>query len=348
MADIHRLPNIKEVERQASEWIARLNADDVSVEDRSRFEVWLRLHPLHARTYEELLGTWRQFTAAAPLTRAAPAARSVERPGARYWPQRWRALAVVMSAIAATVLLGFYLHSLTADAAFETAPGERATVSLQDGSRLQLNSGSRVRVDYSLRSRVIYLERGEAFFNVAHNASRPFWVTTGNSWVRAVGTAFDVYLNGEGVRVTVHEGTVKLGPAEHLLPAALSENTLKQASAVLTAGEQADLKGKWTTTRRLSKEELARAAAWQDGWLYVENRNLCEVVAELNRYTPRQLILDDAHLCSLPVGGAFQASPQGAEALLSLLEADFGARIHHDGDHVYIQGPANPSVPLQQ
>lgn len=320
MADIHRLPNIKEVEREASEWIARLDADDVSAEDRARFAVWRHSHPLHARAYEELLGTWRELTQAAPATHAVAATAPIQRTSAWYRTQRWPRIALAMSGMVAAVLLGFYLHSLTMAARFETAPGERATLSLPDGSSLQLNSDSRVHVDYSLRSRVVHLERGEAFFTVAHNVNRPFWVTAGDTRVRAVGTAFGVYRNGKGVEVTVHEGTVKLG------------------SALLTAGEQAQLDGRVTTTRKLSEHELARAAAWQNGWVYVENKKLCDVISELNRYTPRQLVVEDAQLCLLSVGGAFQANPQGAEALLIMLEQNFGARIRRGGDRAYIQG----------
>lgn len=336
MADIHRLPDIKEVEREASEWVARLDAEDVSAEDRARFEVWRHSHPLHARTYEELLGTWRELTAAAPLIQSASRTRSQEQPRVANAPQRWRKLAMAASVMIAAVWLGFYLHSLTTEATYQTALGERATISLPDGSTLQLNSDSRVRVDYSLRSRVIHLQRGEAIFEVAHNNNRPFWVTTGSSWVRAVGTAFGVYLNRKGVRVTVHEGVVKLGTADGLLPATLS------------AGDQADLDGRVTTTRKLSAQELARAAAWREGWVYVENDTLCDVIAELNRYTPCQLVLEDAQLCSLSVGGAFQANPRGAEALLRMLEMNFGARIRRGPDRAYIQGAANPSAQFQQ
>lgn len=348
MADIHRLPDIKEVEREASEWVARLDAEDVCAEDRARFEVWRHSHPLHARTYEELLATWRELTAAAPLIQCVAHTRSHEQSRVGNAPQRWRKWAMAASVVVAAVLLGFHLHSLTTEATYQTALGERATISLPDGSTLQLNSDSRVRVDYSLRSRVIHLQRGEAIFKVAHNINRPFWVTTGSSWVRAVGTAFGVYLNRKGVRVTVHEGVVKLGTADRLLPATLSEEMLKEASAVLASGDQADLEGRVTTTRKLSAQELARAAAWQDGWVYVENNTLCDVIAELNRYTPRQLVLEDAQLCSLSVGGAFQANPRGAEALLNMLEMNFGARIRRGDDRTYIQGATNPSAQLQQ
>lgn len=338
MADIHHLPNIKEVEREASEWIARLTADDVCTEDQTRFDAWLNAHPLHARTYEGLQRTWQEYADLGSWVRLAAVTSSA---GAvdeasqtrRVWP-RW-AMAAAM--LVAAVLLGFHLHSLTSDAMFQTALGERATISLPDGSTLMLNSNSKVRVDYSLRSRIIHLERGEAFFKVAHNASRPFWVTTGNKWVRAVGTAFNVFVNPKGVQVTVHEGTVKVGLEGRLLSASLSDETLSQASAELHSGEQADVQDGVTTTRKLSSEALVRAGGWRDGWLYFEQQNLCAVVDELNRYTSHRLVLQDPQLCSLAVGGAFQANPQGAEALLIMLEHNFDAHVRRDDGHAYIQ-----------
>ncbi len=347
MADIHHLPNIKEIEREASEWIARLTADDVCAEDHSRFNAWLTAHPVHARTYEGLYRTWQEYTELGSLVRltavtSSPVpAEDVPR-RRRTWP-RW---AVAAGAVIAAVLLGLHLHSLIAEATFRTALGERATVTLPDGSTLMLNSNSRVRVDYSLRSRVIHLEHGEAFFKVAHDAGRPFWVTTGDKWVRAVGTAFNVYLNSGSVQITVHEGTVKVGAEGHLLPASLSDDTLKQVSAVLNSGEQADMQDRVTTTRRLSREALVRAGAWRDGWLYFEQQNLCAVVNELNRYTARQLVLQDPGLCGLAVGGAFEANPQGAEALLILLKHNFDAQIRRDGNRTYIQAVA--SLPSQK
>src|SRR5262245_53744472 len=69
MADLHRLPSIEEAEREASEWIARLNAVNVSAEDRARFEAWRNAHPRHARAYEELAATWRRFADAGQLVR---------------------------------------------------------------------------------------------------------------------------------------------------------------------------------------------------------------------------------------------------------------------------------------
>src|SRR3546814_15764523 len=70
MSDVHQLPDVEAVRLQASEWIARLNADDVNAEDRVRFEAWRAAHPRNARAYDELMATWPRFPAAGRAVRA--------------------------------------------------------------------------------------------------------------------------------------------------------------------------------------------------------------------------------------------------------------------------------------
>jgi ferric-dicitrate binding protein FerR (iron transport regulator) len=72
MAEVHRhrLLDMEDAERQASEWIARLNADDVSGDDWTCFELWRASHQLHASAYNELVATWYVFTTAEPLVHA--------------------------------------------------------------------------------------------------------------------------------------------------------------------------------------------------------------------------------------------------------------------------------------
>src|ERR1700741_5315359 len=165
MVEVHRLPDTDRIEREASEWIARLNADDVSVDDRARFEVWRRAHSSHARAYEELSETWRAFNAAGPLVRAVSFGHSMNEAAKVVRPRRlwlWAAAATV-----AIVAAGLAWYNLRAPGTtFETAIGEHAAISLPDGSTLELNSNSLARVDYAERARVIHLERGEAFFKV--------------------------------------------------------------------------------------------------------------------------------------------------------------------------------------
>jgi ferric-dicitrate binding protein FerR (iron transport regulator) len=79
--------------------------------------------------------------------------------------------------------------------------------------------------------------------------------------------------------------------------------------------------------------------------VYFENQPLSDVIAELGRYTPVRLIVDDEKLLQLPVGGTFQANPQGAEALLNMLEQGFGLRLRREADRVLIEAPPNPPSP---
>lgn len=368
MADLHRLPSIEDAEREASEWIARLNADDVSTEDRERFEAWRKAHPRHARAYEELSATWRQFTDAGQLVRAvalgtalnastqhairqsvadasnsppASASRSDQRSQPRRMASRTIALFATAASLAIIALGGWWwLDTLHPRTLFQTAIGERASIELPDGSALELNSNSLARVDYSEQARVIRLERGEAFFKVEHDTARPFWVVAGRSWVRAVGTAFNVYVRDSGVRVTVSEGTVKVAPSSsgNSTPSDLA--LAAEAVAVLTAGEQVDVSGAASEVRALPPVELNRAIAWRTGTLYFENRRLGEVVDELSRYTTLEIVVEDDALRELPVGGTFQSDAEGAEALLTLLKDGFGLHVRRDGRTAYIESGA--------
>jgi len=183
-----------------------------------------------------------------------------------------------------------------------------------------LNSNTTVRVDYSARRRIVRLDRGEAYFSVAHDVNRPFWVTSESYWVRAVGTQFDVYRKTTGVQVTVNEGSIKAGASPRLVPAIDADESGRQVLATLTAGQQADLSGASATTRELSPEDLVQAIGWRGGTLHFANRPLADVVAQLNRYTSQRIILEGDSLRELPVGGTFHASPQGAETLVGVTE----------------------------
>lgn len=329
MTEVHRLPDVEETEREASEWIARLNADDASEEDQARFEAWRRAHPRHARAYEELSATWRQFTDAGPLVRAVATGHALGAvPTLRPVRRRW-ALAAAATVAAAAFGAWWWVDTLAPRTLFQTAIGEHANIELPDGSSLELNSNSRARIDYTEQSRVIRLERGEAFFDVEHDEKRPFWVIAGGSWVRAVGTAFNVYVRSTGVRITVSEGTVKVATNPSSSGEAPSDQRLALAAvSVVAAGQQVDVAGAATEVRSLPPVELTRSVAWRSGTLYFENQRLGDVVDELSRYTTLRVVVDDDALRDLPVGGTFQANSQGAEALLTMLQDGFGLRVH--------------------
>jgi len=178
----------------------------VTPDDRARFEAWLGANAVNAKAYSELSATWQELVKSGPLVRAVyfgQVMNAAASPPAR--SRRW-AVALVAAGIGAMALgVGWNLYRQKVETRFQTAIGEQAAVALPDGSSFDPNTNSRIWVDYSQRQRVIRLERGEAFFKVAHDTQRPFWVRAGDYWVRAVGTAFNVYQGKRKIKMVNEE-----------------------------------------------------------------------------------------------------------------------------------------------
>jgi transmembrane sensor len=332
MAEVHRIPDRDKAELEASEWIARLNADDVSADDRASFEAWRSAHPQNARAYASLRATWQQLAQAGPLVRAVSlghALNDATKPS-RLWSRRTFVATATGIALMGLIVAGYWreVHPATS---FQTAIGEHATVELPDGSSLELNSNSQARVEYSASARVIRLERGEAFFEVAHDTRRPFWVVADRSWVRAVGTAFNVYVRTTSVEVTVSEGTVKVVGGQSAGEAPSDLVLAHEPVSMLHAGQQAEVRGRAAMIKALEPTKLRQSVAWRHGMLYFENEPLGDVVAQMNRYTTTEIEIKEDSLRRLPIGGTFRADPQGAEALLAMLQDGFGLRVERSG-----------------
>jgi transmembrane sensor len=90
MVEAHQLPDMDRVQREASEWIARFNADDVSSDERVRFDEWYGAHARHARTYDEMCATWRAFAAAGLLVRSVALGEAMNQAARQHPPHpRW-------------------------------------------------------------------------------------------------------------------------------------------------------------------------------------------------------------------------------------------------------------------
>jgi transmembrane sensor len=138
----------------------------------------------------------------------------------------------------------------------------------------------------------------------------------------------------------VSEGTVKVVNATANEPPPSDAATMGFAAAV-TAGEQADVHDRAQVIHQLDSAQISRLLAWRKSSLYFQDQPLGEVVNEMMRYTTLKIEFDDDALRSLPVGGTFQTSPDGMEALLTMLHDGFGTTVRRDGQgRVHIEGPA--------
>ncbi|MFL5574379.1 MAG: FecR family protein, partial [Gemmatimonadaceae bacterium] len=162
---------------------------------------------------------------------------------------------------------------------FATARGQRATIRLVDGTRVELGYASRLRVAAfapAAGRREMYLE-GEAVFDVVHDPARPFVVHAGNAVTEDLGTVFGVraYPGDAAVRVLVVSGEVALRPR---LPAPGADST----SAVLGGGQlgRLDARGRVEVESGVDTTEYL---GWLSGHVSFHDAPLSEVAAELAR-----------------------------------------------------------------
>ena len=166
-----------------------------------------------------------------------------------------------------------------------------------------------MRVRISAGRRDIVLMRGEALFHVAHDTSRPFFVTAAATLVRAVGTAFSVRIREDNsVDVLVTEGRVAVGRPRS---DTAGEPQLTPPATAVAAGEAAAVSRGSLRSRHLSAEEMARKLAWTDPAgprLSFWGETLSEAVGEFNRYNVRHLSIADPQIQQIRFGGNFKAS----------------------------------------
>jgi transmembrane sensor len=168
------------------------------------------------------------------------------------------------------------------------------------------------------------LSRGEALFHVAHDSTRPFYVTAGGTVVRAVGTAFCVRIrDAEHVDVLVEEGRVAVGaPGTE----ANFENPILLATAPkVSAGEAAVVRRNSVSVRSVPSKDITRKLAWTAGHLAFQGETLDDAVQEFNRYNQRQITIADPSIVQVQVGGIFLTTDP--DSFIAALQRSFGFRV---------------------
>jgi transmembrane sensor len=193
-----------------------------------------------------------------------------------------------------------------------TAPQQMA---LSDGSVVDVNANSRLQVRLMPQERRIELKEGEAHFEVAHDPNRPFVVNAGGISVHAVGTAFNVRIGETGVEVLVTEGKVKIARlADGSLADQKDSIPLVGASERVWAPRDRGLTG--VVISKVDADFITQALAWHSTVTNFSNRSLREIVSWFNRQNSMQLVLADAELGELRIGGAFASDQPAAFAEL--------------------------------
>ena len=285
---------MSKIDNQAFEWVARRYARGLTSVECVTFDAWYAADPRHQGAYARAMAIHNAISLATVAQSFSPELPKAVEPSAT--PRReFLKYGALAAGVAATVgAAGF--SALFGDKVLVTAKGEFRKVPLQDKSVATINSGSRIEVEFTRDQRKINLQKGEAWFEVAKDKSKPFIVESGDARIRAVGTAFAVRRYAHGTEVLVTEGTVEVWSKErtaqrHLLAAGERAFLAQEASAI-------------AVTRQPS--EVSRKLAWREGNLILKNQTLSDAVADFNRYSPKTIVIADATLANKRLFGQYK------------------------------------------
>jgi transmembrane sensor len=306
---------------EASAWRAHLA--EVGEETSAAFEAWLLSDVRNLEAWQRVEGPWAflgEHAAAPEVLAARSAALGLTRVGRRPSTSAipWRGVAAMSLLLLLAIGAGIFWWEQAAD--YQTTFGERRVLTLSDGSRLSLDSNSEVKVSYSSRGRLLELLRGQARFEVAHDAARPFWVSAAGAVVKATGTDFDVDLPSQGVVVTLVQGRVAVSSESRTL-------ALKEGDQLTIAPDR---------SLAVAAVNTSEVLAWQSGQVVFHNAPLAAAIARLNRYDVAQFVLADPSLATLRVSGTFNTG--NAMTVAEILTGYLGLRaIYSDSGKIELR-----------
>jgi transmembrane sensor len=232
----------------------------------------------------------------------------------------WIAAAAVL--VLSVALIHRYGDLFTRDL-YATAIGGHEIVPLPDGSRIELNTDTRVRTSLTADTRSVWLERGEAYFDVARDPSRPFVVYAGNRRVTVLGTKFSVRLDPDAKRVqlAVAEGRVQFDELRVSEPA---------PPMIAIGGEKVIAEGAATRVESRSVQSVETDLSWRQGLLTFDQTTLAAAAEEFNRYNRKRLVVAPA-AAEIRIGGSFEAA--NVDGFVRLLHDSFGLNVaESDGE----------------
>jgi transmembrane sensor len=324
------------IDAEASAWLIAIAENTLAPERERDFHAWLAISHRHAATFTELRATWDDLATLSNLAHLAPRASSASWP--RFHRIPWKRLAVAsLSAVAAAVIAFVAVppalyHPLPRH---ETAVGEVRSIKLPDGSTVVLGAKSGIAVQFSAAERRVQIIGGEAYFDVVHNAERPFVVIAGDARVRDVGTKFNVNLASDSVRVSVTEGVVEIVRGTALTPRRLHAG--QRTELLVTAPAPIDFR---SVPQPIAVLSAPSPVAWREGRLIYDNVRLADLVADVNRYYSPGVTLATPAVGELRVTASFRTNE--IPAFMDALSATLPARADHDGLGGYVLRDARP------
>jgi transmembrane sensor len=311
----------KSVRARAAEWHDRRERDDWNEEKQVALNAWLAASPAHMVAFLRVDSAWRRADRLSALHLSSQDSEPTSR--------RWIRLGFIRFAagIGAVAVLGIAAASYFSkphEQYYETAIGGHKMLALDGGSQIELNTNTALRVSLSGGQREVWLDRGEAYFQVKHDAMRPFVVMVAGHRVTDLGTKFAIRRDTGSVRVAVMQGRVGFDRA----------SSSAQRPATLTQGDVLVATGTAISVTRKQADRLIAELGWRRGMLVFDNTTLADAVAEFNRYNSSRLVVVDRQAARIPIDGKFRTND--AVAFTFLVQGVLGLRVAKRGDETVI------------
>jgi transmembrane sensor len=311
------------VSERAADFLARKNGGVWCDRDQAELDAWLAESTAHHIAWlrvEAIAARTRQLAPllSLELSRIAPA-------GKRAFPYRRIVLPLLAAASIALAAMwgGPFIASLLQppDRIDSTDVGGRTILSFSDRTQIELNTNTAVRLRMTTRERTVWLEKGEAWFHVAHDAAHPFTVIIGTHRITDLGTEFLVRRDADNVDVTLLTGRASLG----------TEGT---QTATLNPGEEAVATAATLSITRKTQQELVDELAWRRGMLVFRDTRLADAVRELNRYNTTKLVIADPSIADLRFNG--KVKNDDLEDFLDLAQIAMKLRTDRQGNSILL------------
>ena len=308
---------LADIEAQAAAWVRRRHFWDWSEGEQAELDAWLAESISHRVAY------WRMESGFA-RTEKLVALRDPVAEG----PQTARRFPVLMGLAAAAALIAIMGIGATRmmlhpqDRIYSTPVGGHEKIVFADGTKVELNTDTVLRARMTTDQRVVWLEKGEAYFQVKHDAVHPFTVMVGERRVTDLGTAFLVRRDESRMELAVVQGKVRF-----------DAGTAHQA-ATLTPGDVVTASGSTVFEAKKTGAALQNELGWRRGVLVFEDTELSAAAQEFNRYNRKKVIVADAHTAHLRIGGTFPST--NVDAFADAAEAILGLHVKTQGNVIVI------------
>lgn len=318
----------------AAHWVVRQDRR-LSASEVVELEKWRVADPRHAAALERSGMAWSTLRGlAATVRRAAESPQT----GWSRWP--WPITGMLAAAAAVTLaFISFERGSYRARVAAAVVASAPTSQRFADGSVARFKRGGEITHVFTPTERRLRLVRGEAFFSVAKDASRPFYVEIGSVTVRAVGTAFAISFDPQSVGVLVTEGTVQvIAPGSDSTPR--SGVDAPGGPALVGAGHRAVVTGisgaqvPTVVVSAVSADEMDRTLAWSEPMLELAGATLGELVVTFSARTGWRIEIGDPALADVRIGGRFP--PDNVDGFLRALEEIYDVKSEQRPDGVTV------------